>query len=72
MPKWHTLQKSLARHFRSHPTPHFHLTRRTTVPASGPAVKFVDELECKRPDSFGFSLPYAPLTPKLNKVATPP
>ena len=53
-------------------TPHFHLTRRITIPAMGPAVKFVYELECKKPDSFGFSLPYAPLSPKLNKSATFP
>lgn len=51
-------------------TPHFHLTRRVTVPAAGPAVKFVYELECKKGDSFSFSLPYAPLSPKLSKKAT--
>jgi hypothetical protein len=50
-------------------TPHFHLTRRITVPATGPAVKFVYELECKKADTFGFSLPYAPLSPKFNKKA---
>jgi hypothetical protein len=51
-------------------TPHFRLTRRITVPATGPAVKSVYELECKKADTFGFSLPYAPLTPKFDKKAT--
>jgi hypothetical protein len=51
-------------------TPHFRLTRRVTVPATGPAVKFVYELEATTSDIFGFSLPYAPLWPKLNKSAT--
>jgi hypothetical protein len=51
-------------------TPHFHLMRRVTVPATGPVVKFVYELECKKGDSFGFSLPYAPLSLSLNKSAT--
>ena len=50
-------------------TPHFHLTRRATVPAAGPAVKFAYELECKTSGSFGFSLPYAPLSPQLSKSA---
>jgi hypothetical protein len=50
-------------------TPHFHLTRRVTVPATGSVVRFVYELECKKADSFGFSLPYAPLSPSLNKSA---
>jgi hypothetical protein len=51
-------------------TPHFHMTRRVTVPTTGPAVKFAYELECKKADSFGFYLPYAPLSPNLNKSAT--
>jgi len=51
-------------------TPHFRLTRRVTVPATGPVVKFVYELEATTSDIFGFSLPYAPLWPKLNKRAT--
>jgi hypothetical protein len=51
-------------------TPHFHLARRVTVPATGPVIKIVYELEATTTDSFGFSLPYAPLSPKLNKVAT--
>ena len=51
-------------------TPHFHMMRRVTVPATGPAVKFVYELECKKADSFVFYLPYAPLSPSLNKSAT--
>jgi len=51
-------------------TPHFHLTRRITVPAVGPEVKFVYELECKTADTFVFYLPYAPLSPSLNKSAT--
>jgi len=51
-------------------TPHFHMTRRVTVPTTGPAVKFVYELECKKADSFVFYLPYAPLSPSLNKSAT--
>ena len=51
-------------------TPHFHLMRRITVPAKGPVVKFVYELECKMADSFVFYLPYAPLSPSLNKSAT--
>jgi len=50
-------------------TPHFHLTRRITVPATGPVVRFAYELECKKSDSFGFSLPYAPLAPQLSKSA---
>ena len=53
-------------------TPHFHLKRRITVPATGPEVRFVYELECKRADSFGFSLPYAPLSPRLDRSATYP
>jgi hypothetical protein len=51
-------------------TPHFHMTRRVTVPTTGPAVKFVYELDCKKADSFVFYLPYAPLSPSLNKSAT--
>jgi len=51
-------------------TPHFHLTRRVTVPATGPVVKFIYELECKKADTFVFYLPYAPLSPSLNKSAT--
>ena len=51
-------------------TPHFHLTRRVTLPATGSTIQFVYQLECKKADSFGFSLPYAPLSPKLNKSAT--
>lgn len=51
-------------------TPHFHLTRRITVSATGPEVKFVYELECKTADTFVFYLPYAPLSPSLNKSAT--
>ena len=50
-------------------TPHFHLTRRVTIPATGAAVNFVYELECKTRDSFVFYLPYAPLSPKLNRKA---
>ncbi len=50
-------------------TPHFHLTRRVTVPATGAAVNFVYELECKTRDSFVFYLPYAPLSAKLNRKA---
>jgi hypothetical protein len=53
-------------------TPHFHMKRRVTVPATGSAVKFVYELECYKVDSFGFMLPYAPLSEKLNKSATYP
>ena len=53
-------------------TPHFHLTHRVTVPATGAAVKFVYELECKQADNFAFNLPYAQLTPRLNKSATYP
>ncbi len=51
-------------------TPHFHLTRRVTVPASGPVVTFVYELQCRKVNNFDFTLPYAPLSPKLNKLAT--
>jgi hypothetical protein len=51
-------------------TPHFRLLRRITVPATGPEVKFAYELECTKADSFGFSLPYAPLSPRLNRSAT--
>ena len=51
-------------------TPHFRLTRRVTVPVTGPVVKFIYELEATTSDIFGFSLPYAPLWPKFNKSAS--
>jgi len=46
------------------------MTRRVTVPATGPAVRFVYELECTQADTFSFSLPYAPLSPTLDRRAT--
>lgn len=54
--------------------PHFRFTRRITVPAGGPAVKFCYEVECTAPEqsplvSEGLVLPRAPLWPKLNKEA---
>ena len=51
-------------------TPHFHVTRTTTVPASGPVVKFVYELECIQSGDFAFSLPFwAPLAERMDREA---
>ncbi len=50
-------------------TPHFHLTRRITVPDTGPEVKFEYELECIKSDNLSVSLPYAPLSSKLDTTA---
>ena len=51
-------------------TPHFHVTRRTTVPAAGPVVKFVYELECLAAGDFALSLPlWAPLSEEMNRQA---
>ncbi|HEY3414322.1 MAG TPA: hypothetical protein VGM51_14890, partial [Armatimonadota bacterium] len=51
-------------------TPHFHMTHRVTVPPTGSAVEFIYELKCIKEDSFSFYVPYAPLSPRFNRLAT--
>ena len=51
-------------------TPHFHMTRRVTLPPTGSSVKFIYELKCIKEESFSFYLPYAPLSARLNRLAT--